>query len=201
MTEPIKRIETGDKELVIKHDPHAESPRLFDGNVGTMAAFHGRYDLGDEVSFNTDQFGGWSEMKDFIEDHNDVVAILPLFLLDHGRQHLSTTPFRNKWDSGLVGYIYATEEDVERLGLKDRENEEIEEMLQDEVETYAQYLKGEVYGYILYEKEECGMGHTHKNEIDSCWGFYTAELEDSTMMDHIEPHLTEDEIQEVQEKA
>lgn len=197
MTDALKTIDLGDKEIHIKRDEHPENPRMWGGTVGTMAAFHGRYDLGDGVPFHTDDFSGWAEMRSHIEEEHDVVAILPLYLLDHSHLHMMTSPHRNKWDSGQVGYIYATQDDVERLGLEDRDPEEIEEMLQDEVETYDQYLRGDVYGYILYEKETCDKGHVHKEQVDSCWGFYTMDPSDMSMYEHIKPHLTETEQQEV----
>ena len=40
--------------------------------------------------------------------------------------------------------------------------EKAENRLHSEVETYDQYLRGECYGFQLYEDGE---------EIDSCWGF------------------------------
>ena len=40
--------------------------------------------------------------------------------------------------------------------------EKAENLLRTEVETYDQYLRGECYGFQLYEDGE---------EIDSCWGF------------------------------
>lgn len=48
-----------------------------------------------------------------------------------------------------------------------------ERVLIDEVSTYDQYLKGEVYGYHLYTKERCHCcGHDEVTSSDSCWGFY-----------------------------
>ena len=51
----------------------------------------------------------------------------------------------------------------------------VEQYLKGEVETYDQYLTGDVYGYKVYEVSECDHGHEHKNELDSCWGFYGEE--------------------------
>lgn len=42
-----------------------------------------------------------------------------------------------------------------------------EKYLKSEVETYDQYLTGDVYGYVIEDKEG--------EELDSCWGFYGEE--------------------------
>ena len=69
------------------------------------------------------------------------------------------------------------------------------EVIDAEVETYDQYLRGDVYGYIL-EKEvvveekcpHCGeviKTYTEMEEDDSCWGFYGDCLEENGMLDYI----------------
>ena len=63
-----------------------------------------------------------------------------------------------------MGYIYADRKTIlENFGAVNAETrEKAENLLRSEVETYDQYLRGECYGYQLYEDGE---------EIDSCWGF------------------------------
>jgi hypothetical protein len=67
------------------------------------------------------------------------------------------------------------------------------EVIDAEVETYDQYLRGDVYGYIL-EKEvtveekcpHCGEvinTYTAMEEVDSCWGFYGNCLEENGIGD------------------
>ena len=41
-------------------------------------------------------------------------------------------------------------------------------VLQGEVETYGQYISGEVYGYVI---KKDGL----EEEIESCWGMYEHE--------------------------
>ena len=51
--------------------------------------------------------------------------------------------------------------------------------LRQEVETYSQYLSGDVYGYEI---------HKHGEVVDSCWGFYgydTAEEEAKAQLKYI----------------
>lgn len=52
-----------------------------------------------------------------------------------------------------------------------------EEMLEGEVETFDQYLTGDVYGFVL----ETNDG----DHIESCWGFYGDDFKENGMTDHI----------------
>lgn len=41
------------------------------------------------------------------------------------------------------------------------------------VETWNQYLSGDVWGFVVEQAETCGTcSHTEWVELDSCWGFY-----------------------------
>lgn len=103
---------------------------------------------------------------------NDEIVILPLYLYDHSGITMNTTGFHCRWDSGQVGYIYATKEDiVKELGSFDVSR--AEEILKSEVEVYDKYISGEVYGFVLEEKKKCDSCNTvDYNHLDSCWGFY-----------------------------
>ena len=97
--------------------------------------------------------------------------MLPLYLYDHSGITMRTTGFSCPWDSGQVGMIYVKIEDVKKeFGYKrltKQRREFIENILRCEVAIYDQYLTGEVYGYIVEDKEG--------EHIDSCWGFYDKE--------------------------
>ena len=45
--------------------------------------------------------------------------------------------------------------------------QKIYEVIQGEVNTYNQYLSGDVYGYKVFDKDG--------EELDSCWGYYGME--------------------------
>ena len=69
-----------------------------------------------------------------------------------------------EWDSGQVGFIYATREMIQKEfgAVNTSTMEQTEKLLIAETETYDLYLRGECYGFRLYED---GV------EVDSCWGF------------------------------
>lgn len=124
--------------------------------------------------------------------------ILPLRLLDHsgitmsiGRGAHWSDP--GGWDSGQVGWIFVTRETLKKEGLSDKTDEEIVKYLEGEVETYDQYLTGDVYGFQLkkivkFEKKNLETGEVEiieeEEDIDSCWGFYGHNFEENGLYDH-----------------
>lgn len=76
---------------------------------------------------------------------------------------MRTTPFSCGCDSGQVGWIYIDRETGQReWGRFWRKK--AEKYLIAEVEEYDQYLRGDVWGYTITDKDG--------NEVDGCWGFY-----------------------------
>jgi hypothetical protein len=158
-------------KLEIEQDESPESPRSWD-NLGTMVCFHKRYNLGDKTDYKSKDYQSWYELKKAIEQNEGEVYILPLYLYDHSGITMSTSSFDCRWDSGQVGFIYVSKDKVIKEYGREMEAEVIEKYLNSEVETYDQYLTGDVWGYVIYEIETCDKGHEHENEIDSCWGFF-----------------------------
>jgi hypothetical protein len=152
--------------LVISHDPYNDvNPRKDWDNFGTMVCWHDRYELGDEQPR--------CQPVDYFEDGEPLVK-LPLYLYDHSGITMSTGPFSCPWDSGQVGWIFATADDVTREfgGVDDETRAKVVACLQAEVKIYDQYLRGAVWGYSYGD--------------DSCCGFFGDELEETGMLDQIE---------------
>jgi hypothetical protein len=156
-------------DIIQDYDP--ESPRTWD-NLGTMVCFHSRYDLGDQHNYNHSDYNGWDEMeKDIIKTEN-VGVILPLYLYDHSGITMNTTGFSCRWDSGQVGFIFISKDKIlKEYGGKivtNKLKERVTNYLIGEVETYDQYLRGDVYGYRITDTEK-------EEELESCWGYYGVE--------------------------
>ena len=183
--------------LEIHTDDDPENPRREFDNLGTMVCWHNNYVLGDKHSYGDPRsfmesaamFGGMSyeratevddtKLQRFVE--RDFI-VLPLYLYDHGGITMSVGGFSDPWDSGQVGWIYVTKAKArEEYGVKRLTKkllERIEGYLTGEVEVYDQYLSGDVYGFVLKDKQD------EKNE-DSCWGFYGSDPMENGMMDYI----------------
>ena len=148
-----------DFEIEIYQDFDPRDPRD-DDNLGTMACFHGRYKLGDYRNNSM----CIQELNDYIK-RKDIIS-LPLYLYDHSGITMKTTPFSCPWDSGQVGFIYVTYENIRKNFLRKHITkvliEKVYKQLEAEVKGYNDYIMGNVYGYIV--KRDGG-------DVDSCWGF------------------------------
>lgn len=175
METPVHEETYRDHTIKIIHDPDPESPRDYD-NLGTMTCWHGRYRLGDthdhddprdllidliEVSSDTNL-----SMNDLFARAVKRAVILPLYLYDHSGITMNTAGFHCPWDSGQVGYIYVTLEDIRKdygvTRVSKNLRTKIANHLRQEVNTYDHYLTGNCYGFVVEKDDE---------EVESCWGF------------------------------
>lgn len=149
--------------IEIHVDETPPDPREWD-NFGKLICFHRRYNLGDKHEFPEPE-----DVVLFLK-HNKCVY-LPVYMYDHSGIGLSTTrdryPFNCPWDSGQLGVIYVTYEDIKKeFGISrivSSRIKKVEDMLRNEIETYSAYLEGRVYGYVIERDGEY---------IDSCLGYY-----------------------------
>jgi len=176
----MEEIKYKDYTIEIEQDENPQNPREEFDNATTMICFHRRYNLGDKHDFRHQDYNGWNEMeKAIIREYKDVMIIRPLFLLDHSGITISTNAFGDPWDSGQVGFILMTKQSVRKCyGVKrilSEINRKAEQLLQAEVETYDQYLRGEVYGYSVKDLDG--------DEVAACWGYFGYDHEQSGLMD------------------
>ena len=174
-----KRI--GKYLIEVEQDNDPSNPRE-DDNLGTMVCFHKRYNLGDKHNYKSSDYDSFGELEKEIIKNENVGVILPLYLYDHSGITMNTTGFSCRWDSGQVGFIFISKEKMlKEYGGKivtKKLKERVEKYLVDEVKTFDDYLRGDVYGYKIFEVSLCDKGCEHNDEIDSCWGYYG---EDSCM--------------------
>jgi hypothetical protein len=158
-------------DIEIVHDQDPDDPRSWD-NFGKMVCFHRKYKLGDKHHFDADDYNGWEEMKKDIIKSEDVCVILPIYLYDHSGITISTKPFSCPWDSGQVGWIYATKKDVRseyRTKYTSKAiKEKVEDILRAEVDTYDKYINGRVYGYKILRKGELLANYYGYYSEDEC---------------------------------
>ena len=161
--EPVETINYKNHTISIHYDSDAESPRTWD-NLAEFHCSHRRYSLGDK-GFNYSNGQDCIEAAQEAEKQGDVV--LPLYLYDHSGITISLSPFSCPWDSGQVGFVIIHREKMlSEFGAKKFSKSlkaKALKIAQVEVETYDQYLRGEVYGYKIDPNG------------DSCWGVYGQE--------------------------
>lgn len=155
----IKSIQQSGYTLRILTDDSPESPAEWD-NLGQIAYCSNHYTLGTEhVSQDRAQ-----EIAAGIKDGS--LIGLPVYAYVHSMATISTRPFSCPWDSGQSGFVYCTKEQAQKEWGDDYEENALR-VLRGQVETFDQYLRGDVYGYIITDKDG--------DEVDSCWGFYGIE--------------------------
>lgn len=156
----METLEYRGHTIKINNDTCLDSPREWD-NLGTMYFFHRRYDLGDKHNFNSPE-----DLQENITGKTHL--ILPVYMYDHSGITINTTGFSCRWDSGQLGIIAVSKEKIRKEFsakiISKKLKERVYKLLDGEVKTYDQFLRGDVYYYVTEDAEE--------NSIDSCGGFY-----------------------------
>ncbi len=185
--------------IVPDDDPQASDPMDFD-MLGKQVYWHNRMNLGhcyketnkyEPQEWLERELTGEDELyEDWEANHSKRVGYLPYLMerfaennlvipvsaYEHGGITISASGRRAGWDSfdrGQLGFVYVSHADIlKEYGTLDLEN--AEKLLIGEVETYDEYLTGQVYGYIIEDENGENLG--------SCWGFlgdYTYCLEEA----------------------
>lgn len=160
--EPYQQIEHQGHLINVFVDESSECPRRWD-NLGTMYTAHRHYcpekELDDHFDIDEIFASRWKFREKFLSEY----VALPVYMLDHSGQTVSTTPFSCPWDSGLLGIIAVPVEDVKKeYGWKlltKKRRETIEGHLKAEIKIYDDYITGQVYFYeitMLCALLDCG---------------------------------------------
>lgn len=123
-------------ELEIYYDIMAQSPRSW-GNLGTIVQGKSKYKVGDvEVE----------SLSEWLDDNKDLYK-LPVYFYSHGGLSISTKPFNDRFDSGLLGYIFVKYDENLSYDI-------IAGILENEIAILNEYLQGNVFGYQIKDGDE-----------------------------------------------
>ncbi len=214
----MKDNEGNEYVLTVEQDGDPEDPREWD-NLCTMVCWHRRYNLGDKHEYRDE----WDFLQNLCEHLLDMeyedcedmtekemfkklvdsgeILIKPVNLYDHSGITVSTSsgyPYNDRWDSGCVGFIYVTKQTLLKLcsGITEENWKDCaDKYIEGEMETYDQYLRGDVYWFRLTKKvtkqdkcPHCGeviREYEDEEEIDSICGFYGYVLEENGMLEYL----------------
>jgi hypothetical protein len=173
----METVEHKGVDIKIYPDDAPMNSRVDWDNLGTMLCRHRRYDLGDDDGIDDSDCSSWEDVRDLIIKEEKPLVILPLYMYDHSGITINTTGFSCQWDSGQIGWIYVTKKSCKEMGVDPNDLEKLERFLLAEVDTYDQYVSGQVYGFSI--------NHDTDDEIikDSCWGFFGYDHEKSGLLD------------------
>lgn len=162
--------------IEIHYDSDTESPRDNDGNTGTFMLDHGRYNLpmeaGDDVERAFRHFldlrNGLNLFARYMRQTGQARIVVPVWGYDHGQLALSAGKragqFSDQWDSGLAGVVFVSQETLDRNGIENVTDEELETWVDGEVKEFDQWQRGECYGYVL-------KNTVTDETLESVWGF------------------------------
>lgn len=147
--QPVETYEEGDFKVELYPDESPDSPREWD-NMGKMVCFHKGYTLGDKTDLTSEDFDGWDELEDHLWKKEKAKIILPVYLYDHSGLRMKVGSFQGflpqghaEFDSGQVGFIYATEKDI-------KENYKVKKITKSILEKAERVLRGEVDTYKTF---------------------------------------------------
>ena len=185
----METIEYKGHRIEIQQDEYADSPRVWD-NLSTFAFQLSGYELPNDIDIDYDDFvdlhynhrivtSAIEEAEKYIRKNFDVLEIFRVSAYIHGGISLSIGSPTCQWDSGYIGFMFIEKDKVRENFRIKRITKEFKEksieIAKSELETYSQYLNGEVYGYNTYDKDG--------EDIDSCWGYYGYDHEESGLLD------------------
>lgn len=175
----IKTIdERGFTISIYPHD-NPENPRTENCNLSRIITMrltrHRLHDKGED--YLPEELTSWAQAQRFLVRNRDAKIVMPLYLYDHGQVAISTRSFIGRahhaeWDSGQVGLVYATAQNIrDWYGVKRIGRATFDmavELVRAEIDTFDKYLRGEVYGYVITDRD--GL------VVASAWGYYEIEF-------------------------
>lgn len=136
-----------------EYDEDPMNPRIHCDQLGTMVCRHPRYILGDEQPNDINE---WLKEKGGLK-YSEYIQ-LPLYLYDHSGLTMRTTPFNCRWDSGQVGIIYVSLEDVRKEHDVRRVSKKLRNIVKlqliAEVEQYNTYLTGDIHVVTIFDSKD-----------------------------------------------
>ena len=112
-----------------------------------------------------------NEMMVLLQTHaTESIAIMPVFVYEHGMISISTGSYGDPWDSGCAGFAYIEKDKYEKMMLHSWDVKDAREIIKDEVHMYDQYLRGDVY---MYCEEVYDPDNDCFDTSENCGGFYS----------------------------
>jgi hypothetical protein len=160
--------------LSIVQDLNPMNPREEFDHIAKFFFFHRRYNLGDKDNpYKEADIEGIEGLRDMIVRDFDPAICKKVYMYDHSGITINTTGFSCPWDSGVIGIAFITKEDLRKNYGKKRITKALlakaEKLLDGEIKEYDQYLRCDIYGFVLESVNEKGYV---TDTIDSCFGFY-----------------------------
>lgn len=206
-------LETFEKEgfrVELCQDPNPESPKDWD-QLGTLVTWHRNY------CFEEDGRKRFGSPQDFLaEAKREGWIYLNVAMIDHSGISLYEGSGAHAcdpggWDSGQVGFLYTTREKALRefgarpsgekrikwpnpkSAVAKKLTERVLEVLRAELQTWDQYVSGDVYYYVVYSPDG--------DVLDSLSGLYGWDYAKQEAQDALKNALKQEHEAQLSERS
>ena len=93
------------------------------------------------------------------------IKLVPLYASIHSNVAISTVPFNDRWDSGQIGWVWASMDDPNIT-----DDATYTKIIEGEVREYDMFLQGDVYGIGVYDIQDDGS--VDEYTVEEVWGFF-----------------------------
>ena len=150
-------------------------------NLGKIITWHRRYDFTDKVV--KDRFKSLTESPEIFENNAKKYGYVynPLYMYEHSGISFSLSndkyPFNDRWDSGQVGYIFSTPDEIKEYfnvkKITDSVKKKVYDEFKREIEELNKDEEGDSFYYILYKNnEQIDSLHGIRNDYITEDGFW-----------------------------
>jgi len=158
----LESMEYKNHKIILTHSEDLEeymNPRNWH-KLTKMYCHHKNYTLGDEIindSLDIRDFNSWDEVSKELQKLQDIAIIEPLSMYEHSGITIYLGTGGCKFDSGQLGFVFITKDDLRKeYGCKritKKILEKAHKVLQMEVKNYDFYVRGEVYSCEVMDPE------------------------------------------------
>ena len=150
-------------KVTIQYDECTDNPLGWDSNIA-FACEHKRYDLGNatmrELLDKYDYSGNEYDLSAIVDHLSQYGYVDTLSMTDHGNLTVYRGSPNDSWDSGYIGVVFVNNAHVPEFT-------DIGAYIDDVLDTYNDYLNGNVYYYVIEKYTSDGLEF-----VDSCGGWY-----------------------------
>lgn len=163
MSDIVRKVEFGYYTIKIVYDTSPHNPREWSNACMLELSGH----LGDNNFIReNDEPDNWVDIQEALENRFEVRYWRPLYCKKKRNNYYLTlksqlSDYPN--DKKMRGFAIITDENIETMGLENKNESELHKIVKGEIRIYEKFLNGEVYAYKLERNNQ---------QIDSLWGIY-----------------------------
>ena len=174
---------THDELLDVVRQGYFESLRLVKGNDGEerLQAFYKSYLTGREDWDDVEDYNEWHDTEELASAICGCAeapkllgtkgVILTVYRFEHSDVSYSTSPYNDPWDSGAVGFIWASDDDITREygDASEASRDKARHVLEAEVREYSAWANGDCYAVMLSKDDvmlDCIGGYIGDDGLD-----------------------------------